>query len=338
MDVTTDRPIHILAVDDDSSSLEVLEAACEIAGFRFSSTSRPREALSLVRDLEPDVILLDVMMPELDGFGLCRMIKAEEDLQLIPIVMVTALDSKGDKIKGLEAGCDDFMSKPIDRIELTARVKSLARLRRLTENLDDAEKVLEMLARGVEAKDETTGDHCDRLTRAGIAFGEHLGFSGPDVKALGRAGVLHDIGKIGIPDAILLKPGKLTPDEWKVMETHTLIGAELLKPLRTMQRVVPIVRNHHERWDGKGYPDGLAGENIPLLARVFQLLDAFDALTSERPYKRAFSVEESCEILGKEAESGKWDPKLLKEFLLLHKAAGESYPMEKSGEKAGGDD
>jgi putative two-component system response regulator len=221
---------------------------------------------------------------------------------------------------------------------LTARVNSLARVRRLTENLDDAEKVLEMLARGVEAKDETTGDHCDRLTKAGIAFGTHLNFSTPDVKALGRAGVLHDIGKIGIPDAILLKPGKLTPDEWKVMETHTTIGAGLLKPLRTMQRVLPIVRNHHERWDGKGYPDGLAGEDIPLLARVFQLLDAFDALTSERPYKRAFTVEESCDILAKEAESGKWDPRLLKEFLLHHQASGENYPMETQGKKADHDE
>jgi putative two-component system response regulator len=332
MDATADRAVHVFAVDDDASSLEVLEAACAIAGFRFSSTSRPKDVLKLVRELEPDVILLDVMMPELDGFELCRLIKAEEALQLIPIVLVTALDSKGDKIKGLKSGCDDFMSKPIDRIELTARVTSLARVRRLTENLDDAEKVLEMLARGVEAKDETTGDHCDRLTSAGISFGKHLGFSTPDVKALGRAGVLHDIGKIGIPDAILLKPGKLTPDEWKVMETHTTIGADLLKPLRTMQRVVPIVRNHHERWDGKGYPDQLGGEKIPLLARVFQLLDAFDALTSERPYKRAFTVEESCDILEKEAESGKWDPRLLKEFLLHHQASGENYPMENQGE------
>ena len=338
MDATADRAVHVFAVDDDASSLEVLEAACEIAGFRFSSTSRPKKALKLVRELEPDVILLDVMMPELDGFELCRLIKAEEALQLIPIVMVTALDSKDDKIKGLKFGCDDFMSKPIDRIELTVRVTSLARVRRLTENLDDAEKVLEMLARGVEAKDETTGDHCDRLTSAGIAFGKRLGFSTPDVKALGRAGVLHDIGKIGIPDAILLKPGKLTPDEWKVMETHTTIGADLLKPLRTMQRVVPIVRNHHERWDGKGYPDQIGGEKIPLLARVFQLLDAFDALTSERPYKRAFTVEESCDILGKEAETGKWDPRLLKEFLLHHQASGENYPMENQGRKADQDE
>jgi putative two-component system response regulator len=329
MELFSERPVHVLAVDDDANSIAVLEAAASLAGFRFSSTTHPTECLDLIAELEPDVILLDVMMPEIDGFEVCRKIKEDGKLQLIPIVLVTALDSKDDKIKGLEAGCDDFMSKPVDRVELTARVKSLARVRRLTENLDDAEKVLETLARGVEAKDETTGDHCDRLTEAGIAFGRHLGFSAPDVKALGRAGILHDIGKIGIPDSILLKQGKLTPEEWKVMETHTTIGADLLKPLRTMQRVVPIVRHHHERWDGKGYPDGLSGEDVPLLARAFQLLDAFDALTSERPYKRAFTVEESCEILVKEAESGKWDPTLLKEFLTLHNKQGDSYPREK---------
>ena len=335
MELFSDRPVHVLAVDDDPSAIAVLGAASAVAGFRFSSTPRPKECLDLVRDLEPDVVLLDAMMPEIDGFQLCRRIKEDEHLQLVPVVMVTALDSKDDRLKGLKAGCDDFMSKPIDRVELTVRVQSLARVRRLTENLDDAEKVLDTLARGVEAKDKTTGNHCDRLTKAGIAFGKHLGLSAPDAKALGRAGVLHDIGKIGIPDAILLNPGKLTPEEWRVMETHTTIGADLLKPLRTMQRVVPIVRHHHERWDGKGYPDRLSGEDIPHLARAFQLLDAFDALTSERPYKRAFTVEETCGILEKEASSGKWDPALLKEFLVLHHEQGENHPRESQDSEAG---
>jgi putative two-component system response regulator len=328
MELFSERPVHVLAVDDDPSSIAVVEAASAVAGFRFSSTTRPKECLDLLRDLEPDVVLLDVMMPEMDGFQLCRRIKEDVHLQLVPVVMVTSLDSKDDRLRGIKAGCDDFMCKPVDRVEFTVRVQSLARVRRLTENLDDAEKVLEMLARGVEAKDETTGDHCDRLKRAGIAFGNHLGLPAPDVKALGRAGVLHDIGKIGIPDAILLKPGKLTPDEWRVMKTHPTIGADLLEPLRTMQRVVPIVRHHHERWDGKGYPEQLAGEDIPYLARAFQLLDAFDALTSERPYKRAFTVEETCEILEKEGASGKWDPAMLKEFLTLHFEQGDSYPKE----------
>jgi putative two-component system response regulator len=320
MELFVGRPIHVLAVDDEPGALAVLEAAAALAGFHFTGSTHPAECMDLARELEPDVILLDVKMQELNGFELCRKIKQDPSIQLIPVVLVTGLDSKEDRLNGLDSGCDDFMSKPVDRMELTARVRSLARVRRLTENLDNAEKVLESLARGVEAKDDTTGDHCNRLKRAGLVFGQHLGLSAPEIKALERAGVLHDIGKIGIPDSILLKPGELTPEEWNVMKTHTTIGAALLEPLRTMRRVVPIVRHHHEWWDGNGYPDGLSGEDIPVLARIFQLLDAFDALTSERPYKRAFTVEESCAILEKEGAGGRWDPTLLKEFVTLTRA------------------
>ncbi len=308
------RPVHVLAVDDDSQALAILEAVASMAGFRYSSTARPLQCVEMIRDLEPDVVLLDAMMPERDGFQICEEIKAADDLALIPVILVTALDSKTDRMKGLEVGCDDFVCKPFDRAELTARVRSLARVRRLTENLDDAELVLESLARSVESKDGTTGDHCDRLKRAGRAFGRHLGLAGPDVRALERAGVLHDIGKIGIPDAVLLKPAKLDGDEWEVMKQHPTIGAELLAPLRSMHRVVPIVRHHHERWDGAGYPDGLSGEGVPFLARIFQLLDAFDALTSERPYKKAFTPEKAIALLDEECRDGKWDPQLFQEF------------------------
>jgi putative two-component system response regulator len=305
-------------VDDDAGSLKVLEAVSALAGFSLTTSSRPLECIDLMLSTEPDVVLLDVMMPEITGFELCKQIKDHPDLRFVPVVLITALDSKKDRLAGMEAGCDDFLSKPFDRAILTTRVRSLARLRRLTKNLDNAEKVLESLARSVEAKDATTGDHCDRLTRSGVMFAEHLGFSLAEQRAMGRAGVLHDIGKIGIPDAILLKPAKLTPEEWEVMKTHTTIGADLLAPLRTLRLVAPIVRHHHERWDGKGYPDGLAGENIPRLARAFQILDAFDALTSERPYKRAFTVNEACDILSQEMKSGKWDPYMLGEFLSLY--------------------
>lgn len=311
---------RVLAIDDDPGSLQVIEAVGAIAGFDLTTSNRPLECLDLMLEMDPDVVLLDVMMPEITGFELCRQIKSHPDLRFVPVVLITALDSKKDLLEGLEVGCDDFMSKPFDRTILTTRVRSLANLRAATRNLDNAEKVLESLARSVESKDETTGDHCDRLTRSGLQFADHLGFNAAEKKAMGRAGVLHDIGKIGIPDAILLKPGKLTPEEWEVMKTHTTIGAELLAPLRTMRRVAPIVKHHHERWDGNGYPDGLVGEDIPKLARAFQILDAFDALTSERPYKRAFTVKEACDILAQEADSGKWDPNMLQQFLELHHA------------------
>jgi putative two-component system response regulator len=242
-------------------------------------------------------------------------VKANPVTRTIPVVLLTALDSREDRLRGIEAGCDDFLSKPFDRIELRARVRSLARTKRLNENLDHAETVLATLARAVEAKDGTTGDHCDRLTRNGLAFGRFLGLNRPDLQALARAGVLHDIGKVGIPDAVLLKPAKLTSEEWIVMRRHPVIGAELLAPLRTMDRVVPIVRHHHERWDGGGYPDGLEGDRIPLLARVFQVLDAFDALTSVRPYKAALGSAEALEVLAAETAQGKWDPAIIEAFV-----------------------
>lgn len=310
-----EQTIQVLAIDDSSAALEVLKAAAQIAGFDFKGTTSPHEGLELAATMEPDVVVSDITMPGMDGFELCKALKSARETQLIPVILVTSLDGRSDRIRGIEVGCDDFITKPFDRVTLTARIRSLARMRRLTETLDDAEKVLESLARSVEAKDGTTGDHCDRLIRDGKAFGEFLGISRVDVRALSRAGVLHDIGKIGIPDAVLLKPGKLNAEEWEVMKRHSAIGADLLKPLQTMKRVVPIVRHHHERWDGQGYPDGLKGEEIPYLARCFQLLDAFDALTSIRPYKRAFTHEEACDILQKECSEGRWDPDLMERFL-----------------------
>ncbi|HIA03382.1 MAG TPA: response regulator [Myxococcales bacterium] len=309
------RPILVLAIDDSRSALRVLEATAKIAGFEFHGTTSAQKGLELAIEIEPDVVLSDIIMPEMDGFELCKTLKKNRHTQLIPVILITSLDARDDRVRGIEVGCDDFITKPVDRLTLTARIRSLARMRRLTQTLDDAEKVLESLARSVEAKDGTTGAHCDRLIREGKAFGTFLGLSRLEIRALSRAGVLHDIGKIGIPDSVLMKPGKLDSGEWEIMKRHPVIGAELLAPLSTMVRVVPIVRSHHERWDGGGYPDGLKGNDIPFLARCFQLLDAFDALTTERPYKRAFSIDETCDILKRECSEGRWDPDLLPQFL-----------------------
>jgi putative two-component system response regulator len=308
------HPFVVLGVDDEPNALMVLEGLTLGEGHLFHGTTDPSEAFGLVLQHMPDVILLDVMMPRISGYEICRAVKANAVTRTIPVVLLTALDSREDRLRGIEAGCDDFLSKPFDRIELRARVRSLARTKRMNENLDHAETVLATLARAVEAKDGTTGDHCDRLTRNGLAFGRFLGLNRPDLQALARAGVLHDIGKVGIPDAVLLKPAKLTSEEWVVMRRHPVIGAELLAPLRTMDRVVPIVRHHHERWDGGGYPDGLKGERIPLLARVFQVLDAFDALTSVRPYKAALGADEALALLQAETLQGKWDPSIIEAF------------------------
>jgi len=306
--------LRVLAVDDDPGSLETAEAFCTLSGFRCFATDNPEIALRLVREMLPDVVLLDIMMPRITGYEICRTLKGSPDTRLIPVVLVTSLDSREDRLVGIEAGCDDFVTKPFDRLELAARIRSLGRLRRVTENLDAAEQVLSSLARSVEAKDGTTGDHCDRLAWAGRDFGRFLGLEHPDLQVLERAGILHDIGKVGIPDAILLKKGKLTPEEWDVMRSHTVIGADLLAPLTTMRRVVPIVRSHHERWDGTGYPDRLSAGGIPYLARVFQMLDACDALVNERPYKAALTVPEALQLMAEEAAHGKWDPSLFPVF------------------------
>ncbi len=306
--------LHVLVVDDDQTNLLVVEKMLTSYGCTVEKAISGKEALNSVWKKLPDVILLDVMMPGMDGFEVCQKLKASQTTRLVPVIIVTALQEREDRIKGIQSGCDDFISKPIDRLELIARVHALGQMKRLNDDLDHAEAVVLSLARAVEAKDHTTGDHCDRLMRLCRQFGEFLGLEEKDVRTLERASILHDVGKIGVPDKILLKPDKLTPDEWEVMHEHPILGEEICHPLKSLQDVCPIIRHHHEKWNGSGYPDGLVAESIPYLARVFQIIDAYDALTSERPYKRAFDVSESVQILRDEAKNGQWDPDIVEKF------------------------
>lgn len=308
-------PLTILAVDDDATNLLVIEKMLKPCGCEVERATSGKEALNKVWKKLPDVILLDVMMPEMDGFEVCKKLKASSETRLVPIIIVTALQEKEDKIKGIQAGCDDFISKPIDRLELIARVHALGQVKRLNDDLDSAESVVLSLARAVEAKDTTTGNHCDRLIRLSQLFGKYLGLDDKSIRTLERASILHDVGKIGIPDSILLKPGKLTEEEWEIMHTHPIVGEEICHPLRSLSDVCPIIRHHHEKWNGTGYPDGLVGESIPYLARVFQILDAFDAMSTARPYKKAFPSEETINTLKEEASQGSWDPTLTKKFI-----------------------
>lgn len=310
-----ENPLAVLAVDDDATNLMVIEKMLAPHSCKVLKAASGQEALDLVWKELPDVILLDVMMPGMSGFEVCRKLKASESTRLVPIIIVTALQEKEDRIKGIQAGCDDFISKPIDRLELLARVHALGQVKRLNDDLDHAEAVVLSLARAVEAKDHTTGDHCDRLIRLSRAFGTFLGLEEKNLRTLERASILHDVGKIGIPDAILLKPAKLTEDEWEIMRQHPVLGEEICHPLRSLSDVCPVVRHHHEKYNGTGYPDGLIGDSIPYLARVFQILDAFDAMTTERPYKKAFSLETTIETLREETTQGYWDPKLVERFI-----------------------
>lgn len=304
----------ILVVDDHPASRMTAVALLAMEGFEILEADSGLTALTAVSATHPDLILLDVMMPGMDGFEVCRRLKQDEHTRLIPIVFVTALDDRRARLKGIEAGGDDFLTKPFDQLELSARVRSLVRQKRLNEDLDHAEKVLFSIARTVESRDPNTGDHCERLVDRGRAFGTFLGLSRNEVRDLMWGGYLHDIGKVGIPDAVLLKPGKLTPEEWEIMKQHVLIGETICQPLRTMRGVLPIIRHHHERWDGSGYPDGLAGDRIPFLAQVFQIIDIYDALTSERPYKKAFTPKSALAILAEESEKGWRNPDLVKQF------------------------
>ncbi|MDX2270817.1 MAG: response regulator [Cyanobacteriota bacterium] len=305
---------HVLVVDDERSNRLYIAELLRAAGYRVTEAAGGAEALQAVMELQPDLILLDVMMPDVDGFTVCEHLKSNELTRLIPVVLVTGLTDSPSLVRGLEAGADDLLNKRFEPMELLARVRSSVHQKRLNEDLDHTANVLFAIARTVESRDPTTGDHCERLVKMGEDFGRYLSLSRHQIKALRWGGYLHDIGKIGIPDAVLGKTGKHTPEEWEIMKSHVIIGENICQSLRTMQDVLPIIRHHHERWDGSGYPDRLQEDEIPLLARIFQVIDIYDALTSQRPYKKAFTVEEAVAILREETRKGWRDPNLVREF------------------------
>ena len=308
------EPPKVLVVDDHAASRMTAVALLAMEGYEVIEADSGSTAVELVTQKQPDLILLDVMMPGMDGFEVCQLLKQDEHTRLIPVIFITALNDRRSRIRGIEVGADDFLTKPFDRVELAARVKSLVRQKRLNEDLDHAEQVLFSIARAIESRDPNTGDHCERLVKLGQAFGEYLNLSRYQIRDLMWGGYLHDIGKVGIPDAVLLKNGKLTPEDWEIMQQHVVIGEKICQPLRSMRGVIPIIRHHHERWDGSGYPDGLKGDDIPYLAQVFQIIDIYDALTSERPYKRAFTSEEALSVMLEETDSGWRNPKLMQQF------------------------
>jgi len=304
----------VLVIDDQPQSLEAMREALFPLGFEVWQALDGETGFLLARERQPDVILLDVMMPGIDGYEVCRRLKADEETRLLPVVFFTGLDSRQARLRGLEVGATDFLSKPFDLVELEVRVRNLVHFRRLTQDLDDAEKMLFAVARAIEARDEGTGEHCDRLSQLAAHLGEHVGMDPEAVKALRRAGYLHDIGKIAVPDAVLLKPGRLNEAEWHVMKTHVEIGVKICAPLRTLRPVLPIIRHHHEHGDGTGYPDALKNDAIPLLARVFQVVDVFDALTNERPYRKALPVAEALAVQRNETSRGWWDKEIFEAF------------------------
>jgi putative two-component system response regulator len=306
---------RILAVDDSAANLALLQQLLTREGYVVLTARDGHEAMDMVMSESPDLVISDVMMPRTNGFDLCRAIKADPSARLIPVVLVTSLHGSAERLRGIEAGADDFLGKPVDAQELRARVRSLLRLKRYTDDLDSAEAVIMSLALTVEARDESTEGHCHRLAKLASALGMRLGLGTDDIQALERGGILHDIGKVGVPDAILLKPGPLTAEEFARMKTHTTIGDRLCSELRLLRHVRPIVRHHHERLDGSGYPDGLRGSAVPLLAQITGVVDVYDALVTARPYKPALTSAQAFEELMIETRRGWRDPVLVDQFI-----------------------
>lgn len=307
----------ILLVDDESQNLEVLRRLMTRRGYDVLTASSGELALRSVVRNRPDLVLLDVNMPGIDGIEVCRRLKADPQTRLIPVVLLTTLTASEDRIRGIEAGADDFLSKPPVMAELEARVRSLMRLKRYTDELDSAESVILSLGLTIEARDPNTEGHCQRLAAYATALGGRLGLADEQLLALNRGGFLHDVGKIGIPDVVLLKAGRLTDAEYALMQQHTVIGDKLCSELRLLQDVRPIVRNHHERPDGSGYPDQLKGEEIPLLARILSVVDVYDALTTVRPYKAALPPAQALRELAEEAARGWLFEGIVGEFATL---------------------
>jgi putative two-component system response regulator len=304
----------ILVADDNEANRDLLVGLLGEEGYDVLSVPDGKQALERISRDPIDLALLDVVMPGKTGFDVCLTIKSKPETRLIPVVLLTSLTGDDDRIRGIMCGADDFLSKPVNRHELLARVHSLLRLKQFTDELDNAEAVLFSLALSIEAKDPYTEGHCERLSKYSVAVGEKLGLPEDLRVALRRGGLVHDIGKLAVPESILLKPGPLTPEERKIMEQHTIAGERICAPLRSFRPVLPIIRSHHEKQDGSGYPDGLKGEQVPLTARVLQVTDVYDALTTDRPYRKALSQERAFEIIREEAKRGWWDVAVVDAF------------------------
>ena len=331
----------ILVVDDEDRNLRLMEAILLPLGYDIVFAHDGKEALEKIQETPVDVILLDIMMPEMDGFEVARRLKSDNETKIIPIVMVTALQEVGDRIKALEAGADDFLNKPVDKTEVRARVASLLKVKAYNDHMRNYQQELESevakrtkelkkafekikvvsletiyrLTKAAEFRDEDTGAHIQRMSNYSAIIAQTMGLSEQTVESILYAAPMHDIGKIGIPDRILLKPAKLDPDEWVIMKQHTIMGGRILEESAAgfikLGEIVALT--HHEKWDGSGYPKGLKGMKIPLVGRIVAIADVFDALTSKRPYKEAFSLEKSYEII-KEGSGTHFDPDVVDAF------------------------
>jgi putative two-component system response regulator len=301
------KQARILLVDDLPENREILAGLLEPEGHMIELAVDGQDAVERALANPPDLILMDVNMPRMTGFEACRLLKNDERTHLVPIVIVTGLMERQDRVEGIEAGCDDFLTKPVDNEQLMARTRNLLRTKALVDELERTENVLVSLATALEAKDTYTSGHSERVASYAEALGGAVGLGWIERRNLKRAGLLHDIGKIGIPVGYLQKPGPLTLAEYETVKKHPSIGYEICKPLRTMAPLLSLIRGHHERLDGRGYPDALKADQIPLPLRCLTASDVYDALTSDRAYRKAMSRVDALRVMREEASVGMWD-------------------------------
>lgn len=306
---------EILVVEDDPRNIQILSSLLGREGYHAYVATDGELALDYLDTTLPDLILLDLGLPKIDGFEVCERLKSNSTTRLIPVVVLTGQSDFGSKLRCIELGADDFISKPFNATEVLARCKSLLRLKNALDALDNAERVIFAFARAVEAKDPYTEGHTERVTAYALALAERIGLNEQERAALKRSAILHDVGKIGVPDDILRKPGPLTPEEFEKIRQHPIQGVTILEPLQSVRDVLPAIRWHHERMDGSGYPDGLTGDQIPVMVRIMTIADVYDALTTLRPYHEALSPEEGTRILREGAVRGWWDKELVSTFV-----------------------
>jgi putative two-component system response regulator len=316
----------VLVVDDLQPNIELMEAIFVKEGFQVHQALDADRALEVYAMQRIDVAVLDVMMPGINGFELCRRLKKFSEKEFLPIVLVTALNDKKSRLTGLESGADDFISKPFDTQELLMKIRSLLKLKELHEQLDHSENIIFSLVSTMEARDYYTQGHSTRVGDLAAEFGSFLGFSAEDQDILKKAGTLHDIGKVGLCETILKKPGRLTSEEIIAVRRHPVLGEQICSPLKSLNSLLPGIRHHHERWDGAGFPDNLSGERIPLMARILSIIDSFDAMVSIRPYRNNRSLDNALSLIDQESSEGQWDPALVNEFIsMMRLIIKESY-------------
>jgi putative two-component system response regulator len=305
---------RVLVVDDDPAIGLLLGQLLEHEGYRIARAADGREALARAAEFQPDLVLLDLDLPQLGGYEVCRRLKQDPATRLLPVLILTGQSSSEARVRAWDLGADDFLTKPFQPVDVRARCRSLLRLKGLVDELDSAQAVVFAFARAVEAKSPYTQGHAARVTTYALALAELVGVSAPDREVLRKGAVLHDIGKIWVPDAILNKPGPLNAEEFELVKQHPLQGVRIVEPLRSIRDAIPLIRWHHERPDGRGYPDGLAGEAIPLLVRILSVADVYDALASARPYRPAMDHADCLVELRRMATGGGLDLELVHSF------------------------